>query len=538
MKAEHGGVSRGSLYKYAAKRYWPLILGLALVGALIGGVLGLGSTEKRTATASVLVYPLDGNPFYPGTRGEQLVNLTTEAEVVRSDSVAKAVIDRLGSTESVSDLLGKVSTNVPTNTQIVQISYISSSPNQATRFADAFAEDFLKVRQARATASTSQIIKETQDLIAKNDAELAPLTAQRASAVTGSPDARILDIRIQALSDENRQLRTQLSAVSSASGDAGQVITPAKLQPSSLVGTKEIYAAVGGALGLLLGLMLPMFWTRARKTFRSVNEIRAFGLDVLARVGARSHGRVAVSSWSPESLRTNGTSWKVRSQLFKVKPKDRHPAILVAGPEPDAGYPSSALLLARSLATQGIKTVIVDATGHIPPPMASSKPVHGLIESLRDGVPPETLLHPLDPHLQILLTGGRPEQVRELIMTRALSEAITSLRQHADVVLVAAPSITSTEAMALAAAVQLVVLEIGLGHTKHADVREAIRICDGLSASVLGAVVVERHEGRRDGDSAEPLSGTPAEASNLHSVRALGPQVRTPVEVSSQVHEG
>ena len=66
---------------------------------------GLRRAEDHTAQASILVSPLDGNPFYPSGRGDDLINLETEAQLVQSDSVANAVAERIGDPGTASDLL-------------------------------------------------------------------------------------------------------------------------------------------------------------------------------------------------------------------------------------------------------------------------------------------------------------------------------------------------------------------------------------------------------------------------------------------------
>ncbi len=48
------------------------------------------------ATATVLVSPLEGNPYSPDGRGDDLVNLQTEAQLVTTDRVSKIAGQKLG----------------------------------------------------------------------------------------------------------------------------------------------------------------------------------------------------------------------------------------------------------------------------------------------------------------------------------------------------------------------------------------------------------------------------------------------------------
>ena len=61
------------------------------MGAALGVAAGLRRAEEHSATSSILVSPLEGNPFSPSGRGDDLVNLETEAQLVGSDPVAREV---------------------------------------------------------------------------------------------------------------------------------------------------------------------------------------------------------------------------------------------------------------------------------------------------------------------------------------------------------------------------------------------------------------------------------------------------------------
>src|SRR3954471_24516535 len=80
----------------ALRRSAVLILVLAATGTALGVAAGLRRAEDHTARASILVSPLDGNPFNPNGRGDDLINLETEAKLVSSDSVAEAAAERTG----------------------------------------------------------------------------------------------------------------------------------------------------------------------------------------------------------------------------------------------------------------------------------------------------------------------------------------------------------------------------------------------------------------------------------------------------------
>src|SRR6478735_8387225 len=88
--------------------HWILLVVTTLLGLGLGFLASTRLHDKASATATVLLNPLEGNPFYPSTRGENLVNMGTEAQALRSDAVAALVTGATGSTIATKDLLDNV----------------------------------------------------------------------------------------------------------------------------------------------------------------------------------------------------------------------------------------------------------------------------------------------------------------------------------------------------------------------------------------------------------------------------------------------
>ena len=128
---------RGAL-QAALRHSAVLILVLAALGAVLDAAVGLRRAEDHTARASILVSPLTGNPFSPGGRGDDLLNLETEAQLVSSDQVARAVAARIGDrVTTTAGLLADLDVSVPPNTQILTLEYTASSDSVAVSRAGA-----------------------------------------------------------------------------------------------------------------------------------------------------------------------------------------------------------------------------------------------------------------------------------------------------------------------------------------------------------------------------------------------------------------
>ena len=74
-----------------------LVVIVALALGQLGFAWGLRQERSSTATAVILLNPVEGNPFAPdGTAGADLVDLETEAQLVVSHDVARLVAERRG----------------------------------------------------------------------------------------------------------------------------------------------------------------------------------------------------------------------------------------------------------------------------------------------------------------------------------------------------------------------------------------------------------------------------------------------------------
>jgi capsular polysaccharide biosynthesis protein len=134
----------------ALRRHLALIIILGLLGSAAGVAAALKSGIRYTATASVLLNPLQGNPFAPDGRGEQLINLETEAELVNTEAVAVLAGKKLRTDMSPDQMRELVSVENPTNTQVLRISFTGHSRDEALDGTQAFADSYLTYRGNRA----------------------------------------------------------------------------------------------------------------------------------------------------------------------------------------------------------------------------------------------------------------------------------------------------------------------------------------------------------------------------------------------------
>lgn len=250
---------------------------LGVVGAVLGAVVGLRLAGVHTATASVLVSPLSGNPYSPTGNGTALVNLETEAQLVGSADVVTQVQQKVG---AVDGLQSGLSVTVPSNTQILSIDYASKDADQSVRVAQAFAESYLDYRLRRATALVQSQVDQINTQVAALQKQQARLGNRLDKVDQSSGEASVLRAQVESTTSQLDQLKANLADLQSTPLDPGQVITPASLPAPAAVP----YWALGALAGLLAGVILGVLLASLALARRSAPEASGVAPDAAPAV--------------------------------------------------------------------------------------------------------------------------------------------------------------------------------------------------------------------------------------------------------------
>lgn len=452
-----------------ARRLVPVLL-LVIVGAAAGGWLGAQRGQDHQARASVLVTPLLGNPFSPEAGGDDLVNLTTEAELVTSDAVGQLVADRLPGKPEVTDVLSGVTVKVPANTQVLVISVRHPNRAEAVRRAQAFATTFLSYRKARMQSAVFDRSARVKELITQRSAEMRADVEKLAQLPSTS--ARVIPLRQQVLdlTSQISDLRTQLAALESASRDPGQVVTPAAVHRSLLDNQAAAGAAAGALGGLVLALAIGGLRRRVDDRVREPQDLAALDLAVLGPtdVGDPAGGR------------------RVRTALLTAIPK--RPMVVsvtgVGGAQPPL---RSVDELAGSLGSAGLEVIVVDAASVARAQVPAALGLSDLIADPDPGAVDDALSDAA-PHVARLGVGHAPRLLDDLVDSPGTDVLLQELRKRADVVLVAAGAAESVRARALARLVDASVVEVVEDRSGLAEVRDAVEALEQSGGHVVGAI--------------------------------------------------
>lgn len=437
--------------------------GLAVLGGLAVGARGSG----HSAETVILVTPLQGNPFSPD-RGDDLVNMETEARLVTSDAVATLVAADLGADPGAPVLRG-VEVKVPANTQLVQITVTDADRAEARNRAAAFADAYLAYRQARSQEVVRQRQAHLDEQSSATEAEIATVTRQLSRTQPGSARAQVLQAQITDAAGRLSQVRTEVAGLGAASRDPGQVVTPAAVDPEGPLSGWRLGAVAGAFLGLLGSLVWFVVRLRRGGRITAPSDAEALGLPVLddATAGARA-------------------------RLLAGAPTGRTCVALVqAADAGDDGAPGDPWAgLADSFARARYRTVRVRTDVPGPGP--------GLLEVLRGEEPLDAVLvRPSDDHAAagfgapVELLAGSPRtdhEVADLVASSAMTDLVTELRRHADVVLLEGAVASSALAQALVQAADQTVLLLRPGTSRARHVTDLTDLADRSGTRVVGAL--------------------------------------------------
>jgi uncharacterized protein involved in exopolysaccharide biosynthesis len=228
---------RASAHLEAVAKRWWLVVCAALTLAVLAYALSWVQQARYDATAKVLVTNAEPVNLLQHATGAQSLDperdLNTSVELVKLDSVAAQVKRRLRLSLTPTEILREVRAAPVGTTNVIAITARDWVPKRAAKIANAFAAEYVATRRQRA-----------QGLYAR-----AADGARRQLAVLGPGQ------RHGALA---RALLTQLhefETTGSTQTGGAQVVDAASTPTTPATPRPKFAAAVGGFVGLLLGLL-------------------------------------------------------------------------------------------------------------------------------------------------------------------------------------------------------------------------------------------------------------------------------------------
>ncbi|MDN4161718.1 hypothetical protein [Nocardioides abyssi] len=477
-----------------------LVVVCALAGAGAGLWWGLQQQSVHHATSVVLVNPLEGNPFSPNGRGDELVNLETEAQLVRSDTMGDLVGRALG--EDPTSLLADISVSVPPNTQLLEVSAAGATAEQAALRAQAFTETYLAFRRTRAESTSFRRAAELEEQIRDREDQQEALSKELDRATPRSSRAAVLTQQVVNLNVQADELRAQLGATRVAAPNPGQVVTPAVSARAGLPGGVPTAVLAGLLAGAALGWVGGSGLPRRDGGTRDDDEdgapaprerLAVWPAPVLGTLPAVAPARALTT---------------VRAALLAAE-HARPLTVLVCHPA-DAPGSASAVGLARSLAAARLRTVLVDVSRPLGPPG------RGLSDVLRGDVRLDDAALPEGSHLRLLGAGAHAADLDDALAGPAAAQLLAQLRADADVLLLVGGAADDARAQALAGGADTVLLEAPAEPGSGDRTAAALEVLARVGAPTAHLVLLER-------PAAAPVAPPVAEPSRAPAAGA-GPQ--------------
>ncbi|MFA1545209.1 hypothetical protein [Actinomadura chokoriensis] len=466
------------------RRYVPLLVLLAVVGAGIGVAAALVLPAPYKATATVLVSPLEGNPYSPDGRGDDLVNLQTEAQLVTTDRVAKIAGQKLGREPD-----GDLGVDVPPNTQVLNLTYTAKSSGDARSGAQAFADAYLAYRQQRAQDVVNNQLAKLKSQSDKVQVQLLKTNREMAASV-GAKRAT-LQQRVTAYTNQLGVIDEQANDIGSTPINPGQVITPAGAPDGPGQVRTAMFGAGGLVGGAVIGLAVVLLRERLNQRLRNAEAIEGLGVRTLSTIPAGGPPGDTLALVSAPKSPVGEAYRRLRAAVVATAPQTPV-ALLVTSATPGGSARLASANLAVSLAFAGAKTIMIDATTEdtdVSTLFGARPGGKGLSDTLLSGTDPATLLIHTDSQLRLLPRGPRAQEAAHRFSGPRMREAVKVLRRRSEYLVVNAASLHDADAQALCTFVDAVILVVNQGVTTREELRQAYVEAERAGVTVLGALL-------------------------------------------------
>jgi len=434
-----------------------------------------------TSSSLILLTPVPGNPLSPenasGNGSQLAVAMDTEAHLLPSTAVSKAVSEDLGrTTPGVNEVLD---VTVPSNTQMLEITYTAGSPERAEAGAQGFADAYLDYRSKRATSGQESRVKELRRQVDDVERDLRRATSQASGEdSSASQETPLLASRLA-------QLGEDLSEAESVSTNPGSVINPASEVTESNELPRWILVAAAILLGALTGLVIAL--------------VRGWRRDLVRNAEVGDPG---LPAWSTVVASDTGPLVRVRGPAEHEAYRSLRAAVVANAPGPRVlGVTSIGKNVATAVATN-LAVVLAEADHSVllvAPGLEGSMveramghpPRHGLVEILEEHLDPRQSVESVEDGVTVLVGGQDLVESSDLLSSPAFRAMVEDLRRDFDYVLVDAGVAGGADSDALLLVTDSAVVAVPTETTTRGQLQSALARFDQLGIRALGSVRVD-----------------------------------------------
>jgi capsular polysaccharide biosynthesis protein/Mrp family chromosome partitioning ATPase len=485
-------------YTGVLRRRWGIIVAGAVIGlvAAVGYVLVAPKTYTATAAVYVSSTGADvGNGASSGKAAAALVNMSTEAQLVTSGSVATLAGHMMHSPLTAYELGKQIAVVNPPNSSVLNITCSASTAAGAATCANDFANAYLKNRSTTAAATLDAQIKILQSRVNTLQAAMDKLDVTIAGLAKNSA-TRLADLSVVA-SD-----RTQVTALNgeitsltglAANVQGGHVITVATAPTKPTSPSKKIILPAGLVGGLLIGLIVAFVWDRRDKRLHSAADVERFlGLPVILGLSRKAFGR-QVSLAAPRSR--TGRAFTELAHTVAAQLGEGSHVVLVAGTTQGPAASVVAANLAAALARTHSEAVLVcaDMRDSVAPELFGLSDSRGLAEVVAGlATVGEVVRGPAGLPGLWVIPPGSDTSLAEYHLQHDTARALTSqLRRDARFVVIEAQAgDEGADTFVLAEFADAGLLTVEVERARRDEVSICVKRLARMRVPVLGAAVV------------------------------------------------
>jgi polysaccharide biosynthesis transport protein len=497
--------SRGPVrYIQAFRAHWLLILAFVILALGAAAVATLTATKKYEASGDLQIQAL---PAFGGDQfqGFDLFRQTadgasptvTAARVLASRPYQDAFQSRLGARA------GGVTVSLKPLAQadIVTVHATAHAGDLAATAANTYTAIIIEQRKALFQRELKQKMQQISTQIA------AIPKAARAASPTYSSLAGALGT---------------LRAWVNADDPTVQVLTPATIPAGPSWPRPKLTLLVALVIGLLLGAATAVTLELVNPRVSGEDELAlSHGLPILARLPRittrDAHDYLLGRALLPAEM------WKgyrtLRAVLATAGAEGGYPrSILVTSASPGDGKTMTAVNIAIALASAELRVTLVDADFHRPMvgTIFNVTSRHdGLVRLLSnpDAARTGTVAAPTYARLKLLLSSREQMHQLHLFDTQRIEKLLARLEQECDIVVIDSPPVPEVaEAVALASAVDTVVVCVRIRHTRRDKLNDLRDLLARRGVTPLGFLVTSRERPQTspsEYEYASDLSATP-----------------------------
>ena len=422
----------------ALRKYWALVIGLAVLGGTAGYLLS-STVEPQFESRASLYFALNagdsGADLNQGSAYTQNQMLSF-ARLATSSRVLEPVIDELGMDTTPRDLARSVAITIPQDTVILDVVATSTDPERAAAIANSVSANLAAAVQ-----------------------EVAAESAEGGASISAS-------------------------VIDDAVAPAVQSV-PNKTRDAALA------AAVGFLLGVLAAFIATVSDTRVRNeaAVARVTDLPVLGVVTRTKRGVGAGLIVAREHHSPvaEDMR------RIQSALAFSSLEGRSRRLLITSASPGEGKSTFSTNLAVTLADTGAKTLVIDADLRRPrvDALFGLDGSIGLTTVLMGEIAlPDAVVAWRQGGPDVLTSGALPPNPAAIVTSDAFRSALDAASQRYDAVIIDSPPVlTVADSNLLASLADGVVIVVDASKTRRPQLAKTLRSIESAGGRVLGIVL-------------------------------------------------